>query len=135
MLTPETRHKLLDAALAVQKRAYAPYSNYLVGAALLTEDGSIFSGCNVENASYPTGICAERTALVKAVSEGYTDTFVALSLVTANGGTPCGICRQMLTEFNPELPIYIYDETGKLVSQTTLDNLLPQSFRPSDLPR
>lgn len=133
MLTPETQQKLFEVALAAQKRAYAPYSNYLVGAALLTADGSIFSGCNVENAAYPASICAERTALVKAVSEGYTDSWVALSLVTRNGGTPCGICRQMLNEFHPELPIYIYNETGELVQETTLDKLLPQSFRPSDL--
>ncbi len=133
MVTPELRQTLLDAALDVQKKAYAPYSNYLVGAALLTADGSIFTGCNVENASYPAGICAERTALVKAVSEGHTDDFVALSLVTRNGGTPCGICRQMLTEFNPELPIFIYDGQGQLVQETTLDDLLPQSFRPTSL--
>ena len=133
MVTPEIRQRLLDAALDVQKKAYAPYSNYFVGAALLTSDGSIFAGCNIENASYPAGICAERTALVKAVSEGHIGDWVALALVTRNGGTPCGICRQMLTEFSPELPIFIYDENGKLIQETTLDTLLPQSFRPSSL--
>src|SRR5689334_20234481 len=102
-MTVEQREQLVQAAVAAARLAYAPYSNYPVGAALQSADGTIFTGCNVENAAYPAGICAERTALVKAVSEGHQQ-FTALAVATKNSGSPCGICRQMLNEFAPHLP-------------------------------
>jgi cytidine deaminase len=122
---------LIRAAHDARQRAYAPYSGYTVGAALLTVSSRIVTGCNVENASYPAGICAERVALTKAVSEGERD-FVALAVATSNGGAPCGICRQVLNEFAPDLLIFIADEQGN-VEETTLDALLPSAFGPNDL--
>ena len=98
MLTDEIRTQLIEAAIDARKWAYAPYSNYLVGAALLTTSGRIYDGVNVENAAYPATICAERVAVFKAVSEGERN-FVALAVITANGGSPCGSCRQVLAEF------------------------------------
>ena len=92
--------ELIQAALAASEHAYIPYSNYRVGAALLTTDGEVYSGCNVESASYTPTICAERTALVKAISEGKRE-FSAVAVVTRDGGSPCGVCRQLLFEFSP----------------------------------
>jgi cytidine deaminase len=125
------RDALIHAAHDARQRAYAPYSGYTVGAALLTVSSRIVTGCNVENASYPASICAERVALTKAVSEGERD-FVALAVATSNGGAPCGICRQVLNEFAPDLLIFIADEQGN-VEETTLDALLPSAFGPNDL--
>lgn len=123
---------LVDAAVKAASNAYAPYSNYPVGAALRALDGTIFSGCNVENASYPATICAERTALVKAVSEGVRQ-FDALAVVTENGGFPCGICRQVLYEFAPNLRVIIADMNGQVLHDTTLDALLAHGFGPAAL--
>ncbi len=125
---------LVEAALQARARAYAPYSHYTVGAALLTADGTIVTGANVENAVYPLGICAERVAVVRAVHEGHTR-FQALVVATANGGTPCGACRQTLREFAAELPILIVDGEGRVVLETDLAELLPYAFSPADLPR
>ncbi len=127
-----TIEKLVNAAIAVAKKAYAPYSNYHVGAALYAEDGAIFTGCNVENASYPITICAERTALVKAVSEGQQQ-FKAIAVVTRNGGSPCGMCRQMLYEFAPELTVIIADFEGNVHQILPLCELLPHGFGPKSL--
>lgn len=124
--------QLIQIAQDVREHAYTPYSQYRVGAALHSTDGRIFSGCNVENAAYPTGICAERVALVKAVSEGARD-FDALVVVTDNGGTPCGVCRQMLYEFAPDLPVTCLNSEGEVVLETTLRELLPHGFGPSSL--
>lgn len=129
-----TIHKALAAAIAVTQYAYIPYSNYPVGAALRTVDGVLYSGCNVENASYPATICAERTALVKAVSEGHRE-FDLLVVVTKNAGSPCGICRQMLYEFAPEMRVILADLSGNITSDTTLSGLLPDGFGPNRLPR
>ncbi len=123
---------LLERAREARERAYAPYSNYRVGAALLGRSGRIYTGCNVENAVYPLCTCAERTAVVKAVSEGERE-FVALAVVTENGGTPCGACRQTLREFAEDLIILIGDAAGHY-RQTTLSQLLPESFSAADLP-
>src|SRR5687768_8042451 len=95
---------LAQAARSARQRAYAPYSHYQVGAALLASDGSIFTGCNVENAAYPATICAERVAVTKAVSEGQTN-FTAIAIATVNAGSPCGICRQVMFEFAPDLTV------------------------------
>ncbi|MCO6450178.1 MAG: cytidine deaminase [Caldilineales bacterium] len=122
---------LLDAAVAAREKAYVPYSNYRVGAALLLEDGRVITGCNVENAAYPAGLCAERVAIFKAVSEGRMK-FRALAVVTANGGSPCGMCRQVMREFAPDMPVFIADVSGN-VRRTSVSELLPDSFGPEDL--
>src|SRR5512140_3721944 len=100
-LTDEERRLLIDLAVEAGRRAYAPYSNYPVGAALRTRSGRIFTGCNVENAAYPTSICAERVAIFKAVSEGEKE-FEVMAVGTGDGGAPCGSCRQVLAEFGLE---------------------------------
>jgi cytidine deaminase len=125
------RDALIRAAHEARQHAYAPYSGYAVGAALLTTDSQVITGCNVENAAYPATICAERVALTKAISEGERE-FVALAIATSNGGAPCGICRQVLHEFAPDVLIFIADEDGN-VEETTLDALLPSAFGPNDL--
>jgi len=127
-MTPE---ELIDLAKQARKKAYAPYSHYKVGAALLGKSGKIYTGCNVENASYGHTVCAERTAVVKAVSEGERE-FEAVAVVTKNGGSPCGACRQVLSEFSPELIIYIADKNGEYRT-TTLKKLLPDLFTPAHL--
>lgn len=131
-LTEETIRNLIGAARAARQNAYAPYSRYQVGAALLTGQGRVFTGVNVENAAFPVCICAERTAVFKAVSEGER-TFTALAVVTSNGGAPCGSCRQVLAEFNLDLPVLIADEGGRITLQTTVRALLPFSFGPQDI--
>jgi len=124
--------ELIQQACAATKNAYIPYSNYPVGAALLAADGTVYTGCNVENASFPVTICAERVALVKAVSEGVRD-FVAIAVVTANAGSPCGMCRQMLYEFAPNLRVIIADVGGRVTFDDSLSKLLPLGFSPNDL--
>ena len=131
-LTDELRTRLIDLARLARQNAYAPYSGYKVGAALLAASGRIFTGCNVESAAYPTSMCAERVAIFKAVSEG-EQKFVALAVVTANGGTPCGACRQVMAEFGLDLIVLIADAQGNLKQQITLSELLPGAFTPGDL--
>ena len=123
---------LIQAALEGSKHAYIPYSNYRVGAALLSESGEVFTGCNVENAGYSPTICAERTALVKAVSVGQRS-FTAVAVVTRNAGSPCGVCRQALFEFSPDMTVLLADLEGNLHLTTTLADLLPHGFSPSKL--
>jgi len=122
---------LVEMAQAARNQAYAPYSNYPVGAALLTEDGEIFTGCNVENAVYPATCCAERVAIFKAVSEGHHH-FRAIAVATENGGSPCGVCRQVMREFAPKMAVFIADAEGA-VRETSVAELLPDSFGPEDL--
>lgn len=131
-LTNELRNKLIELAQNARQRAYAPYSNYQVGAALVTPGGKFFTGCNVENAAYPTGLCAERVAIFKAVSEGERE-FTALAVVTSNGGTPCGSCRQVMAEFGLDTIVLIADALGKLRQETSVAELLPGAFGPGDL--
>jgi cytidine deaminase len=123
--------ELVKLAQAARHKAYAPYSHYDVGAALLAKSGQVFTGCNVENAVYPMVICAEQTAIVKAVSEGQRE-FVAIAIATRNGGSPCGACRQVMREFAPHLRVLLADDAGR-VRQLTLDQLLPDSFGPESL--
>ncbi len=123
---------LIQQAIAARELAYAPYSNYKVGAALLTAEGKIYRGCNVENASYGPSMCAERVAVFKAVSEGHKN-FEAIAIVTVNGGAPCGVCRQVLREFAPNLTVIISDLEGTY-QLFTLADLLPHSFGPEHLP-
>ena len=133
MLTDEIRQKLIRAAQEARKWAYAPYSGYAVGAALLTASGRVYDGVNIENAAYPSGICAERVAVFKAVSEGERE-FLAVAVATDNGGSPCGACRQVLAEFGLDTVLLIARADGQLLSETTLRELLPGAFGPSDLP-
>ena len=123
--------ELIAQAIEARKRAYAPYSRYKVGAELLGKSGKVYLGCNVENASYGHTVCAERTAILKAVSEGERE-FEAIAVVTRNGGSPCGACRQVMVEFAPELIIYIADKNGEYRG-TTMSELLPDSFTPKHL--
>lgn len=132
MLTDEQREKLIQTALEARKWVYAPYSNYPVGAALLTASGRIYDGVNVENAAYPNSMCAERVAVFKAVSEGELR-FEAIAVVTRDGGSPCGSCRQVLSEFGLETIVLIADDQGNVISETTVDELLPGAFGPSNL--
>lgn len=134
MVSDEIRNKLIQEAIAARAWAYAPYSHYPVGAAVLAGSGRIYSGVNVENAAYPTTMCAERVAIFSAVSQGERE-FEAIAVVTANGGTPCGSCRQVLAEFGLETLVIIADQEGNLVQETTVEQLLPAAFRPGDLPQ
>lgn len=133
-LTDLERQALLDLANEARRRAYAPYSNYPVGAALRTKSGRLFTGCNIENAAYPQGMCAERVAIFKAVSEGERE-FEALAVVTPSGGSPCGGCRQVMAEFGLETRVLIGDAEGRLLREVTVADLLPDAFTPGDLPR
>jgi cytidine deaminase len=124
--------RLVEAARRAKKAAYAPYSGFRVGAAILCFDGSIFTGCNVENASYGATICAERTAIAKGVSEGHKD-IVAIAITSDDDKpcSPCGICRQVIYEFNPEMKVIIAppggDSPGEPLIMDAL-SLLPSAF-------
>ena len=131
-LTNEERHRLIQMATEAREQAYAPYSNYKVGAALVTRSGRFFTGCNIESAAYPTSMCAERVAIFKAVSEEERE-FVALAVVTSNGGTPCGACRQVMAEFGLDTLVLVADADGNIRQEARLSELLPGAFRPGDL--
>jgi cytidine deaminase len=131
-LTDQERQFLLDLANEARRRAYVPYSNYPVGAALRTKSGRIFTGVNVENAAYPTTMCAERIAIFKAVSEGERE-FDVIAVVTPNGGSPCGGCRQVMAEFGLDMIVLIGNGEGRLLQQTTVNELLPGAFTPEHL--
>lgn len=120
--------ELIAQAREAREKAYAPYSNFAVGAALLAKSGRVYTGCNVENASYGLSICAERTAVFKAVSEGVRD-FEAIAVVTEKGVTPCGACRQVLMEFGEDIQVIVADEAG-VYRVFTLRELLPEAFTP-----
>ena len=118
--------QLVAAAQSARSQAHAPYSNYFVGAAVLTNDGEIIQGCNVENASYGGTICAERVALTSAIAQGKRQ-LRAIAVVTVDGASPCGLCRQVMMELGPEMDVYIGDDAGKFRS-TTVRALLPDAF-------
>ena len=124
---------LLRAAKAASELAHSPYSKIKVGAALLTRDGQVFTGCNVENASYGLTLCAERVAMVKAISAGARE-FTTIAVVTDQARTlmPCGACRQFLYEFAPQLAVICQGASGPR-SSSTLAELLPRAFAPGDL--
>ena len=132
VLTKEERQSLIDQANQARQHAYAPYSHYPVGAALRAKSGRVFTGVNVENAAYPTTICAERTAVFKAASEGERE-FDVIAVVTNNGGSPCGSCRQVLSEFGLDTVVLIANGEGKLIRETTVKELLPEAFTPQHL--
>lgn len=117
---------LVEVANNTGANAYVPYSGYRVGAALLTAQGKVYGGCNVENASYGLSICAERSAVVKAVSEGERE-FEAIAVVTDDGATPCGACRQFLREFGNDIVVILADRRGHY-NVTTVGELLPHGF-------
>lgn len=126
---------LLAEAEAVRAAAYAPYSNFQVGAALLAEDGTVQRGVNVENAAYPAGICAERSAIAAAVASGRRR-FTAIAVAGPDGVaiTPCGICRQVLSEFSPDGRLRVITRDGHgAIRATTIAALLPGAFGPGDL--
>jgi len=125
--------QLIDLALQAREHAYAPYSRFKVGAALLTASGRIYTGCNIENVAFSPSVCAERTAIFKAVSEGER-AFLAIAVVTQNGVPPCGVCRQVMMEFAPDIVIVIASLEGDY-RITTLAELLPHAFMPPQLPR
>ncbi len=133
-LDETSKQQLVEAALHARQWAYAPYSHYAVGAALLTTSGKVYDGVNVENAAYPSGVCAERVAVYKAVSEGERE-FLAIAVVTENAVAPCGFCRQVLAEFGVDTLVIITNGEGKVVREIILKDLLPGAFRSEDLPR
>lgn len=130
--TTVTPAELVHLARAARHNAYAPYSHYRVGAAVLTADGQVFTGCNVENAGFGLTVCAERVAVWSAVAAGHRK-FTMLAVATSNGGAPCGACRQVLVEFAPDMMVLIAD-TERLCRQVTVRELLPHFFGPQDLP-
>lgn len=132
LIDPETRTQLLKTAMEVRRHAYAPYSHYPVGAALLASSGKIYSGVNVENASFPIGICAEPVAVYKAVSEGERS-FEAIAIVSSNGATPCGFCRQVLSEFGLNILVIVANQDGQILQETLVSDLLPGAFGPEYL--
>jgi len=128
-----SRQALIQAAIEARERAYARYSQFQVGAAVLVADGTVFTGCNVENSSYGLTICAERSAVFSAVAAGQQK-LEMIAVATAGGATPCGACRQVLAEFNPALAILLVDvDRLDAVVETNLRDLLPSafSFRPN----
>ena len=131
-LTNEERQFLIDLANEARRRAYVPYSNYPVGAALRTKSGKVFTGVNVENAAYPTTMCAERTAVFTAVTAGEKE-FEVIAVATENGGSPCGSCRQVLAEFGLDTIVLLANGEGKLTLETTVRDLLPGAFTPEHL--
>lgn len=127
-MNPAHRQALIDAALAVRQNAYAPYSKFLVGAAVLTEDGAIVTGTNVENASYGLTICAERIAAGAAAAAGHRR-LLAVAVATSGGASPCGACRQFLAEFGGAMQVFqVNADRPAEVTETTLDQLLPAQF-------
>lgn len=138
MISRETKIELIKKAIEARKYSYAPYSGYMVGAALLCEDGSIITGCNVENASYGATNCGERTAVFNAVSEGKRR-FSAIAIAGGKEGSvdyacPCGICRQVLREFSdPKQMEVLICKSTEDYKEMTLEELLPESFGPENL--
>lgn len=132
-LTKEYRDLLISTAKHYYQNSYSPYSNFPVGAAVLAEDGLVYGGTNVENAAFPSGLCAERVAINKAISEGNRK-ILALAVVTRGGGAPCGACRQVMREFAElSLPVILTSLDGEVEERFTLEELLPRSFGPNDL--
>jgi cytidine deaminase len=128
-MTPQDEQSLIHSAIRARELAYVPYSNFRVGAALLTRSGRVITGCNVENASYGLSICAERTAVCKAVSEGEQE-LVAIAIAATPLATPCGACRQFLFEFGADIAVICVDaEHPKHITRGTTASLLPNGFR------
>jgi cytidine deaminase len=131
-LTIEQKKQLVELACEARKNAYIPYCKYAVGAALLTATGQIFTGANIDNASYGANICGERVAVHSAVAQGYRE-FSAIAVVSRNGASPCGICRQVLFEFGSQTLVLIANENGEILEEMNLQDLLPRAFGPKYL--
>lgn len=131
-LKPASKKKLISLAVNIRANAYAPYSKYKVGAALIGKSGKIYTGVNVENAAYPSGICAERTAIFSGVTAGEKK-FEAIVVATENGGFPCGACRQVMAEFGLDLLVVMVNKKGAITQESTLRELLPSAFTPDVL--
>jgi cytidine deaminase len=131
MPSKDQQTSLIEAARQARQSAYAPYSKYSVGAALLTKSGKVYSGANIENAAYPDSICAERVAVFKAVMEGERD-FAAIAVVTQDGGSPCGSCRQVLAEFSLDARVLIANDQGVVLRDDSVADLLPEAFSPKN---
>lgn len=131
-ITEQEKQTLVELANLARQHAYVPYSNYPVGAALRTKTGRLYTGVNVENAAYPQTMCAERVAIFKAVSEGEQE-FEVITVVTENGGSPCGGCRQVMAEFGLDTIVILADGNGRLAKETTVKDLLPDAFTPERL--
>ena len=127
-----TDQELIQHALEVRRNSYSPYSNFAVSAALLSDDGRVFTGVNVENSSFGLTNCAERVAIGAAITAG-ARSFTTLAIVLKGGGSPCGACRQVLYEFAPSLRILMADEQGHVVKSCSLADLLPEAFGPKSL--
>lgn len=128
-MTESDRVSLVTAAIETRRNAYAPYSNFLVGAALLAKNGEVFTGCNVENTSYGLCICAERTAICKAVSEGHQE-FEAIAVAASPISTPCGACRQFIIEFGKKIEVISVDAADPTNTKTwTSEQLIPENFK------
>ena len=133
MIHNEQKQELGKIAADMRRMSYIPYSHYAVGAALLTKNGKIYTGCNIENAAFPVTICAERTAIFKAVSEGEKD-FAAIAIATEDGqGYPCGSCRQVMSEFSSNMEVMLADADGNITVETNINELLPGAFTPDKL--
>lgn len=132
MLSIDDKNNLIKTAIEARQWAYAPYSKYAVGAAALASSGRVYDGVNVENAAFPSGVCAERVAIFKAVSQGERN-FKALAVVTSNGGWPCGACRQVMAEFGLDTWVIIADEGGNILKEASVSDILPGAFTPEHL--
>ena len=133
MISNEQKQELGKIAAEMRNLSYIPYSHYAVGAALLTKSGKIFTGCNIENAAFPVTICAERTAIFKAISEGEKE-FEAIAIATEDGqGYPCGSCRQVMVEFSLDMEVMLADEEGNITADLNISELLPGAFTPDKL--
>ncbi len=128
-MTESERANLVQTAIAAREQAYAPYSKFYVGAALMTKDGTVFTGCNVENTSYGLCICAERTAICKAVSDGHQE-FQAIAVSATPFATPCGACRQFIVEFGKDIEVICVDAKNESkVRSWTIEELIPENFK------
>ena len=126
-----TIEALINHAREAQTFSKSPYSNYAVGAALLTSNGEVIYGCNVESKAYPTTLCAERVAIFSAIAQGYSN-FTELAIITKDGAAPCGACRQIISEYCENIPIHFANESGAFQTMM-IDDLLPLAFRDTQL--
>ena len=132
-LSEDKIQELLSQAMQIRENAYAPYSRYAVGAALMSSSGDIFTGTNVENAAYSMTMCAERSAIFNAVSNGVRE-IIAIVVVTEDGGVSCGACRQAISEFGKDVALFFASSQGEIVLETTISELLPHAFGEENLP-
>ena len=122
-----TIERLINHAREAQTFSKSPYSNYAVGAALLTSSGEVIYGCNVESKAYPTTLCAERVAIFSAIAQGYND-FTELAIITEDGAAPCGACRQIISEYCDNIPVHFANKGGDFQTMM-MEDLLPLAFR------